>query len=154
MTFLLALLIGFIAGLRSLTAPAIVSVAAHLNWIHLENTKLSWLGSSVTMYILILLALVELVMDKLPTTPSRTSAVPLTARIVLGALSGAAICAAGGASIIAGAILGIVGALAGAFAGYQVRHKLTADLKLPDIVVALAEDAVAIGGALLIVSRL
>lgn len=42
---------------------------------------------------------------------------------------------------------------AGAFAGYEVRKRLVRALKVPDFLIALLEDAVAIGGGLLIVSR-
>jgi uncharacterized membrane protein len=150
---LLAFLIGIVAGLRSLTAPAVVSWAAHRNWIDLHNTPLSFMGSTVTVSIFVLLALVELVADQLPSTPSRTKPVGLIARIVLGGLSGACVAVAGAQSIVIGALLGAVGGVAGAFAGYEVRTRLVRALKVPDFVIAVLEDAVAIGGGLLIVSR-
>jgi uncharacterized membrane protein len=150
---LLAFLIGIVAGLRSLTAPAVVSWAAHRNWIDLHHTPLSFMGSTVTVSIFVLLALGELVADQLPSTPSRTKPVGLIARIVLGGLSGACVAVAGAQSIVIGALLGAVGAVAGAFAGYEVRTRLVRALKVPDLVIAVLEDAVAIGGGLLIVSR-
>jgi len=150
---LLAFLIGIVAGLRSLTAPAVVSWAAHRNWIDLHNTPLSFMGSTVTVSIFVLLALGELVADQLPSTPSRTKPVGLIARIVLGGLSGACVAVAGAQSIVIGALLGAVGGVAGAFAGYEVRTRLVRALKVPDFVIAVLEDAVAIGGGLLIVSR-
>ena len=150
---LLAFLIGIVAGLRSLTAPAVVSWAAHRNWIDLHNTPLSFMGSTVTVSIFVLLALGELVADQLPSTPSRTKPVGLIARIVLGGLSGACVAVAGAQSIVIGALLGAVGGVAGAFAGYEVRTRLVRALKVPDLVIAVLEDAVAIGGGLLIVSR-
>ena len=150
---LLAFLIGIVAGLRSLTAPAVVSWAAHRNWIDLRDTPLSFMGSTVTVSIFVLLALGELVADQLPSTPSRTKPVGLIARIVLGGLSGACVAVAGAQSIVIGALLGAVGGVAGAFAGYEVRTRLVRALKVPDLVIAVLEDAVAIGGGLLIVSR-
>jgi uncharacterized membrane protein len=150
---LLAFLIGIVAGFRSLTAPAVVSWAAHRNWIDLHNTPLSFMGSTVTVSIFVLLALGELVADQLPSTPSRTKPVGLIARIVLGGLSGACVAVAGAQSIVIGALLGAVGGVAGAFAGYEVRTRLVRALKVPDLVIAVLEDAVAIGGGLLIVSR-
>jgi uncharacterized membrane protein len=150
---LLAFLIGIVAGLRSLTAPAVVSWAAHRNCIDLHNTPLSFMGSTVTVSIFVLLALGELVADQLPSTPSRTKPVGLIARIVLGGLSGACVAVAGAQSIVIGALLGAVGGVAGAFAGYEVRTRLVRALKVPDLVIAVLEDAVAIGGGLLIVSR-
>lgn len=94
-----------------------------------------------------------MVNDKLPATPSRTTPVPLGVRMVTGLLCGAALAIAGAQALWLGAILGIVGALVGTFGGYQVRHQIVTQLKVNDIVVALTEDLIAIGGALLIVTR-
>ncbi|HXA88128.1 MAG TPA: DUF4126 domain-containing protein, partial [Mycobacterium sp.] len=73
LALLMALLIGVIAGLRSLTAPAVVSWAAFLGWINLHGTWASWMGNIITVIILSLLAVGELVNDKLPKTPARTA---------------------------------------------------------------------------------
>ena len=72
-TYFLALLTGILVGLRSMTPPAVLSWAAHLGWIRLENTPLAFLGYAATPYILTLFALGELIADKLPKTPSRKS---------------------------------------------------------------------------------
>lgn len=153
MLLLLCFSIGFVSGLRSLTAPALVCWAAHLGWLNLAGTPLAFMRHPAAVGIFTLLALVELVMDKLPNTPSRTAPMGLIARIVLGGLSGGALGLAGGTSLIVGAIAGIVGVLVGTFGGYNVRHALVGRLHLPDFVVALAEDAVAIVGGLLVVSH-
>ena len=150
---LLALLIGVVSGLRSVTAPAVVAWGAHLNWLNLRNTALSFMASTAAVVMFTLLALVELIADKLPSTPSRTEPVGLIARILLGGLSGACVAVSGAQSIVVGAVLGAVGGVAGAFAGYQARTRLVKALKVPDFVIALLGDAVAIGGGLLIVSR-
>jgi uncharacterized membrane protein len=150
---LLAFLIGVVTGLRSLTAPAVVAWAAHQNWINLRNTPLFFMGSTAAVVIFTLLAIVELVADQLPSTPSRTKPPGLIARIVLGGLSGAGVAVAGSQSIVLGAVLGMTGGIAGAFAGYQVRTRLVKALKVPDFVIAFLEDAVTIAGGLLIVSR-
>ncbi len=89
----------------------------------------------------------------LPSTPRRTARLGLIGRIVLGGLSGAAVAASGAQSIALGAVLGAAGGIVGAFAGYEIRTRLVRALKVPDFVIALLEDAVAIGGALLVVSR-
>src|SRR5208283_808238 len=143
----LAFFIGVFDGLRSLTAPAVVAWAAHLNWLNLQNTPLSFMGSTVAVLIFTALAIVELVADKLPSIPSRTAPLGLIARIVLGGLCGACLALAGTQSIVLGAVLGVAGGIAGAFAGYQARTRLVKALKVPDLVVALLEDAVAIGGS-------
>jgi len=150
---LLALLIGVVSGLRSVTAPAVVAWGAHLSWLNLHNTALSFMASTAAVVMFTLLALVELIADKLPSTPSRTEPVGLIARILLGGLSGACVAVSGAQSIVVGAVLGAVGGVAGAFAGYQARTRLVKALKVPDFVIALLGDAVAIGGGLLIVSR-
>jgi uncharacterized membrane protein len=150
---LLAFLIGVVSGLRSVTAPAVVAWSAHRNWINLRNTILSFMGSTVAVVIFTLLAVVELIADKLPSTPSRTKPLGLIGRIVLGGLSGAGVTVSGAQSIVLGAVLGVAGGIAGAFAGYEVRTRLVKALKVPDLVIALLEDAVTIGGGLFIVSR-
>ena len=100
--WLLALLIGVVAGLRTMTAPTAVSWAAHLGWLDLRGTWLAFLGYAWTPWIMTALALVELVTDQLPSTPSRTVPVQFGARLVSGALAGAAIGAARGAAASAG----------------------------------------------------
>jgi uncharacterized membrane protein len=150
---LLAFLIGVVSGLRSVTAPAVVAWGAHLNWLNLRNTALSFMASTAAVVIFSLLALVELIADKLPSSPSRTEPVGLIARVLLGGLSGAGVALSGAQSMVLGAVLGAVGGVAGAFAGYQARTRLVKALKVPDFVIALLEDAVAIGGGLFIVSR-
>ena len=147
----LAFLIGVIAGLRAMTAPAVVSWAARLGWLHLANTWLSFLGAPVTPWIVSVLALGELVADQLPGTPSRKAPPGFGARIVTGALCGGALGASGGA-LAEGMIAGVVGAVVGTLGGYEVRVRAAKAIG-KDLPVALIEDAIAIGGALLIVSR-
>ncbi len=149
----LAFLIGVIAGLRTMTAPAVVAWAANRHWLNLHSAPLALMGSTAAVAVFTVLALGELVIDKLPSTPNRTRLVGLIGRGVLGGLSGASVAASGAQSIALGAVLGVAGAIAGAFAGYEVRTCLVRALKVPDLVIALLEDAVAIAGGLLIVSR-
>jgi len=66
-------------------------LAARLGWLHLENTWLAFLGFAATPYIWSVLAIAELIADKLLKTPSRKTPGPFAARIVLGALCGAAL---------------------------------------------------------------
>src|SRR5262245_59261237 len=152
-TLLLAFCIGIVAGLRSLTAPAVVAWAAHLGWMNLSTSPLAFMGSAWAVSIFTLLALGELVADQLPTTPARTAAVGLGARIVSGGLTGACVGIAGGISLWPAALLGAVGGIAGAFGGYHSRVGLVRGLHVPDFVIAIPEDLIAIGFGLLIVSR-
>jgi uncharacterized membrane protein len=153
LVLVLAFCVGIIAGLRSFTGPAVVCWAAYLGWLNLHGSHLAFMGSIVAVVIFTIFALAELVADKLPKTPSRTTPMPLTFRVVTGALSGAALGIAGSRSVTLAALLGAIGAIAGAFGGYQVRHKLVTSLHVRDYGVAVLEDLVAIGGGLLIVSR-
>jgi uncharacterized membrane protein len=150
--FALAVGIGIVAGLRSLTAPAAVSWAARLGWIDLEVSPLAFMGSSVAVAIFSLAAIGEYVNDLLPRTSKRTAPGPLTARIVLGGLSGACLCVSGGRSPLAGALLGAIGGLLGAFLGYEARTRLVKRLQMRDALVAIPEDLVAIGLAYFLVS--
>ncbi len=152
-TYLLAFLIGVTAGLRSMTAPAAVSWAARLGWLHLKNTWLAFLGFAATPYILTVLTLGELFADKLPKAPSRKTPVPFAVRIVSGALCGAAIGSAAGPALFGGLIAGVLGAVAGTLGGYQFRARLVRAIGGKDLPIALIEDAIALGGAIFIVSR-
>jgi uncharacterized membrane protein len=146
---LMALLIGVVAGLRTFTAPAAVSSAAHIGWLPLGDSPLAFLGFAWTPWTLTLLALVELVIDQLPSAPSRKAAGGFGARILSGALSGAAIGAPSG-WLIVGGIAGIVGALIGTLGGHAARAKLAAAFR-KDMPAAFIEDAVAILAAIVIV---
>ena len=152
MTLLFAFLIGVFAGLRSLTPPAAVAWAVYLGWLKLAR-PLSLIGSLPAVIILSLLAIAELIVDKLPNTPNRTAPLGLIARIVTGGFTGACVSLGGAHSALVGAALGVVGGIVGCFAGYHIRARLVSSLRLPDFIVALLEDLVAIGGSLFIVSR-
>jgi uncharacterized membrane protein len=146
--YLLALLIGIVAGLRAMTPPALVAWAAHLGWIDLSGSWLGFFANTWVRWILTLLAIVELVTDQLPSTPSRTVPIQFGARIATGALCGAALGTAGGA-MLGGLVAGIVGAVIGTLGGRALRARLAAAFG-SDRPAAFIEDAVAIGGALLI----
>ncbi len=145
--------IGIVAGLRTMTAPAVVAWAAYLGWINLSGSHLSFMRSIWAVALFTLGALAEYVVDLLPNTPPRTGARGLTSRIVTGMLAGACVGVAGGASPWLGAAIGVIGAIAGAFGGYHVRGGLVRSLRVPDPVIAIPEDLVAIVLGLLLVSR-
>jgi uncharacterized membrane protein len=150
---LFVVLIGVVTGLRSLSGPAVTSWAAHLGWLSLIGTPMRFMSSIITAVIFTVLAVGELVADQLPSTPARTEPLGLGARIVMSALCGVTVALAGGESIALGIVLGVAGGIAGAYGGYQVRTRLVKALGVPDVVIAVAEDIVAIGGGLLILSR-
>jgi uncharacterized membrane protein len=149
----LALGIGIVAGLRSLTAPAAIAWAAHLGWLDLQGSRLAFMASTVAVAVFSLLAVGELIGDKLPKTPRRTAVAPLLARIFSGALCGACLGAAANRSLLTAGLLGGIGGVIGAFAGYEIRRRLVSQFHLRDFVVAVSEDLIAIGLACFIVSR-
>ncbi len=151
--FAFAFGIGFASGLRALTPAAVIGWAAHLGWLNLYNSSLAFVGSTIAVVIFSLLAVFELIGDLLPKTPKRTAPAPLTARILIGGLCGACLCAASNQALIPGAILGGIGGLIGAFAGYEIRRRLVTALNVKDIFIAVLEDLVTIGLAYLFVSR-
>ena len=148
MAYLLAFLIGGVAGLRTLTAPALVSWVSRLGGLQLGGTWLAFLGYAATPWLLTLLAIGELIGDQLPSTPSRTAPLGFGARIVSGAVSGAAVGTAGG-SMAGGMVAGIAGAIVGTLAGHAFRVRLAAALR-SHRPAAFIEDAIALGGALAI----
>lgn len=150
--YILSFLIGIIAGLRAMIAPAAVSWAAYLGAIHLGDSWLAFMGYRFTPWIFSLMAAGELVTDQLPKTPSRKVPVQFGTRVFMGALCGAAIGMHAGVWI-AGAILGMIGAVVGTLGGANLRARLATSFKR-DRPAALIEDAVAIIGAILIVPAL
>jgi uncharacterized membrane protein len=148
---LFAFSIGVVAGLRALTAPTAVSWAAAMRWLHLEGTPLAFMGYTATPYIFTVLAIGELISDQLPTTPSRKAPSGFIARIVTGALCGAAF-GLQRDELLPCILAGILGAVAGTLGGYEARVRLARAVG-KDLPIALLEDAIAIGGAFFLVSR-
>ncbi len=150
--YLVALGIGLIAGLRAMTAPAAIAWAAYLGWLPLAGTALAFMGSIWAVAIFSLLALVELVRDQLPGTPSRKEPLAFATRLLMGGLTGACV----GATfqvLVAGLACGVLGAVLGTYLGAAVRGALARAFG-KDLPAALIEDLIAIGGAWLLVHGL
>ena len=128
-----------------------VAWAAHRHWIELPGA-LALMGSVPAVAIFTLLAVFELIADKMSWTPPRIAALGLSGRTVMGALTGACVAAAGGQSPAIGIAFGVAGAMAGAFAGYHARIRLPKALGTRDIYVALLEDLICVAGALWVVT--
>jgi uncharacterized membrane protein len=128
---------GFVAGLRSMSAPA-VSLAAT--------------GSPLALPAGILAA-GELLADKLPIMPSRLEPPGLGARMLSGAYCAFVLADAFDGDIGCGLSNGILGALTGAWAGYHLRRKLDESTPVPDIILGLAEDVVALSAAYVLAQR-
>ncbi|BBX08431.1 DUF4126 family protein [Mycolicibacterium aichiense] len=149
LVLLLALLIGVVAGLRAMTAPAVVAWGAFLGWIDVTDKWSSWVGSWITVAVLTVLLLVELVTDQLPKTPSRKSTAQFLTRLLTGAFAGAVI---GSAFFHTFSSLGagIIGAVLGTLGGYEARSRLVAANGGRDLPVAIGEDVIAVSGGFLV----
>ena len=117
----------------------------------LAGSPFWFIGKEIFATVIVILAALELIADKLPKTPARIQAMPLTARIVTGGLSGAAVAFSAGFSWFYGLSLGAIGALGGAFSGYHLRRTIVHRVGIRDFFVALMEDCVTIGGTLFLV---
>ena len=148
--YLFALLIGLVAGLRAMTAPAAVAWGAHLGWLALAGLPLAWLGGWIAVGAFTLLAVLELVADQHPKTPSRKGPHQFGTRILSGAFSGAALMMPSG-HWVRGAAVGAVGAVLGTLGGAEARAKLAARFG-KDLPAALIEDTVAVVLGLVVVA--
>jgi uncharacterized membrane protein len=149
--FINAFLIGIASGLRTMIGLAAVSWAVHIGILPLDHTWLAFLGYAFSPYILTLLALGELVNDKLPKTQSRLIPPQFIARIVTSALCGLAIGLSGN-GIVVGLVAAVMGAVAGTLGGTRARNVLAKTFGR-DLPAALLEDAVALGIAALALYR-
>jgi uncharacterized membrane protein len=145
LTWLIAIpLLGLVTGMRSMTAMAVLCWFAYRGDLSLDDTWASWAAKLTTAIIFTVLALGEVVADKLPKTPNRIAPGPLLVRVVMGGLVGSIVAAGLNGSEFEGIILGVGGALIGAFGGFLVRREIVSRLDCKDWQVALAEDVTAI----------
>jgi len=143
MPIIAILLIGFSTGLRSFTSSAVLAWAADLGRLSVGATLFSFMASPITAGVLTLFALGEYVADLLPKTPSRTAAVGLIARFIMGTFAAGCIAAVSGRSLVLG-LLGGITAIGGAFAGYYARTGLVKSLNVKDPLIAIPEDIAAV----------
>jgi uncharacterized membrane protein len=145
-----AALLGALAGMRSMAAPAALGQLSRKGALAGVTGPLALVTGSKFITTTSLLAAGELVADKLPFTPNRTAAGPLVGRALAGGLSGAVICSANRRSVAAGALIGAAAAVGAAYGAYELRKEAGRHLHLPDAIIALAEDALvaALGAAL------
>lgn len=152
MIIALAFLMGLVAGLRSMTALAAVSMACWLGFLPVADTALAALGYVWTPWIVLLFAAAELVADKSPRIPSRTRPIAFGGRLLSAAVCGAAIGLALDAAV-AGLSAAVVGAIVGTLGGIRVRTWL-ADRFGHNLPAALMEDIIAILLGVIIVLQL
>jgi uncharacterized membrane protein len=138
--------IGFVTGLRSMTACAALTQAAARG-----GTRAGWVPSGpVARDLTAAAALAEMAGDKMPFAPDRRILPSFAARLVIGAAGGVAL-AGPKASPISGALAGVTGAVAGTLLGRAARGGSTRSTA--GLARGLTEDALAAGLALALVRR-
>jgi uncharacterized membrane protein len=135
--------IGACSGIRSLTPPAVVSWAASTGRLDLPP-RLRFLSHPGVTSFLLLSALGEVVVDKLPFVPSRTVPPVLAWRVATGAFLGAALALAREESGIAGALVGGTGGACGSYGGAALRAALGRLSGLPEPFPGIVGDALAV----------
>lgn len=149
LVLVLALLIGVIAGLRAMTAPAVVAWGAMLGWIDVTDKWSEWMAHPITVTVLTILLIGELITDQLPKTPSRKVPPQFIARLVTGGFAGAVIGSAFFHTFSATGA-GVVGAVLGTMAGAELRSRLASSNNGNDRPGAFIEDVIAVGGGFLV----
>jgi uncharacterized membrane protein len=145
MSWLLAIpLLGLTTGLRSMTPMAMLCWFSYNGYLSVEGTWAAWTARLWVAIVFTVLAVGELIADKLPKTPSRIAPGPLLWRLVMGGLAGAIAATAMSGPGLEGVLLCVVGALVGAFAGFMIRRDLVEKFMCADWPIAVAEDLVTI----------
>jgi uncharacterized membrane protein len=141
--------LGVLAGMRSMTAPALLSHSLSKNRSKaFGKSRLSFLQSPTTATVLKVMAGGEMIGDKLPNAPDRTVPPVLGGRIMSGALVGAATYKAAGGKPLTGALFGSLAAIGATYGALALRKALDKASGLPDPVWGLTEDCVTVAGGL------
>lgn len=138
-------LVGFASGLRTFTPLALISWVSVWGWLPLGSSRIAFLGTTIGATIVSILAVIELIGDKLPMAPGRTSPGPLGGRILIASFAGAALALGMGHSWIPAVVCGAVASVIGAFAGFRYRTSIPKKIPVADLFLAIAEDLVTIG---------
>lgn len=149
-----AAILGAVSGMRSMAAPAIVSKLAHQGVLPLQDSQIKFLGHRNSVKTMAIMAVGEMIADKLPFIPRRTAVFPLLTRAATGALSGTAFTKSRKRSTIAGALIGSLAAVGASYGAYKLRKFTGQKFHLPDPIVAVAEDALVAACALVVLKAL
>ena len=136
-----SVMVGAVAGMRSLSAPALVSHIGSTGGLPAEHSAFSIFTLPAASTVVKILAVGELIVDKMPFAPKRTIPAAVVTRAIAGAVCGAAICSSKKRSVFWGAVFGAAAAIGTTYAAYELRKRIKNDLHIPDTFVALAEDA-------------
>jgi uncharacterized membrane protein len=150
-----AFVLGVVAGMRSMMAPAILALTLSRRPEYVPSTAPAhWFALIPVAVILGISALGELVADKMPKTPNRTALGPFVVRLASGAITGAALVQIGGVSAWAGAACGAAGAIVGTFGMFHARRLAGRVTGIRDPYIGAIEDVVAIAIAASVVAQL
>ncbi|GGH06136.1 DUF4126 family protein [Mucilaginibacter phyllosphaerae] len=137
--------LGIIAGMRTFSAPAVIS---HVYSRHpskqIKGTSLNFMQTIPASKVFKVLGAGELVGDKMPFAPKRTAAGGLAGRFLSGALCGATVYKANHKQPVIGGLIGGAAAIASAFGCMFLRIGLAKRSGLPDPVIGAIEDAIVI----------
>jgi uncharacterized membrane protein len=147
--------LGAIAGLRSMAAPALLSRAVRRDDLEgLAGSALyAALDSPKASRVLQLLMVGEMIADKTPVVPSRTSVPALLGRVLSGALVGSTLFVCADRPPVSGAALGGTSAIAAAYIGETFRVKGSEKLGVPDLILGLVEDGIVLLGGTRLLRR-
>jgi uncharacterized membrane protein len=149
-----AALMGAVAGMRSMSSPAIISQLARSGALPSGDGKLAFLDKPMTAKALTIAAMGEMVADKLPFLPKRTKAPSLIWRAVAGAFAGAVICSSKHRPVAAGAAIGAAAAVGVSYGFQELRRIAGEKLNVPDAAVAVVEDLIVGGFGALVAQNL
>ena len=138
--------LGAVAGMRSMAAPALLSheLAEH-GPDRGDGPIERLLSSEGVSRVLAVFAGGEMLADKAPFIPDRTSALPLIGRAVMGSLTAATYAAHRRHPVLMPAAVGAASAIASTFASYHLRRYVSEQLEVPDRLIGLVEDAIVVG---------
>lgn len=153
-TYAGAALLGALAGMRSMAAPAVLGQLSRNGALSEVTGPLALVAKPHLATATSVMALGEMVADKLPFVPNRTAVGPLLGRALTGGVSGAVVCSARKRSAWLGALIGAAAAVGATYGAYELRKRAGKRLHLPDTVIALAEDALVGSLGMALTSRL
>jgi uncharacterized membrane protein len=138
--------IGALSGVRSLAGPMLVSQG--LSGGHAGGGDVGLVERLITSdgaaRLLALMASGEMLADKSSRMADRTDALPLMGRAMLGSLSAAAYAVHRRRAVLAPAAVGAAAAIVSTFAAYHIRQFATHDMRIPNRLMGLIEDAVVV----------
>ncbi|MGN6639692.1 MAG: DUF4126 family protein [Mucilaginibacter sp.] len=137
--------LGTIAGMRSMSAPAVAAYMLRNEPIPFDDLILKLIRSEKFTKIITILAAAELIADKLPFAPARIKPASIMVRSITGALSSMLIAKENNDDKKTAGRIGLVAAIVSTFAFYYLRRETGKKLKIDDYLLGITEDILAAG---------